>query len=930
MKVPALFRWFLVSLFLFTIVFPPPNVFGSDFVYTDSFSNLDNSHWDVFQNSGGTVQITDSSYLSLSSVFGASFPYMNLKNVQFPLKNFSVEATLKFSGDVTYGNGIIFSDKLLPNGTSDDLVSGDLIFAAWPLNSSLVDISTSLCLKESADCSNNTYTHLAYVPTNEWFKILITEKDGYYSISVGENTFQTRDSSRIISQIWIGNPQTTNNSQKWPTITLDSIKISDNSIINKTPVFIIPGFGASWDIGAILGGVPGTHWQIPSFIKNYDGITESFKNAGYTEGTDLFVFPYDWRKPLTSLADDFKTFVDSKNLTGKIDLVGHSMGGLVARSYAQKYGISKVDKVLTAGSPHLGVVDMYGLWEGAKIWNGAWWQNVLLEIASEVNRAEGETKVDSVRRVSPSIIDLFPTFDFLVTSGELKATESMTQKNNYLKTLNNDIAALGNVITPFWSDDMNSTKKDINVTDRTIEDAQQNKWEDGRPVELNIFGGTAGDGSVTKESAVGPFGTGEKLTGWHSDLLSSKENIGRIFTKLGLDPVHSVSSETDSRENSFVAILRSPGILEVCNRQLTLCDTQLGGMTFPEYKLFILPGYNKDDLVVRVKASDLGDYKLHIGNIDESPDWLTFSGSLKTETQNDFYGVTNQGSDIIGAFDNQSPEIIINTPLEINYFTYNLPSLDYTVSDNWDTNPDKEVTGWSQEVGTHELIIKAVDDAGNVETKSIKYQIISDSTAPTVLITNPKSGYYQSSKLPGLVYEVMDDWDLNPVVDITGWSTEEGEHTVTVEAKDLSRNIGSSSVKYWVDNTPPTISITSPTANTYTSDKLPKLEFTTHDYLDSSPISKVSGWSTTAGTHTVKVTATDLAGNISEKSITYTILNRPEEKEFCKKDLWRRYWFLGFRNQGDCVKFVEKYLHTKKFFKIDYDHFWKTFWSTRK
>ena len=41
---------------------------------------------------------------------------------------------------------------------------------------------------------------------------------------------------------------------------------------------------------------------------------ESFEKSGYTKGKDLFVFPYDWRKSLSTLGDDLDKFIIDNNL----------------------------------------------------------------------------------------------------------------------------------------------------------------------------------------------------------------------------------------------------------------------------------------------------------------------------------------------------------------------------------------------------------------------------------------------------------------------------------------------------------------------------------------------------------------------------------------------------------------------------------------
>jgi hypothetical protein len=104
--------------------------------------------------------------------------------------------------------------------------------------------------------------------------------------------------------------------------------------------------------------------------------------------------------------------------------------------------------------------------------------------------------------------------------------------------------------------------------------------------------------------------------------------------------------------------------------------------------------------------------------------------------------------------------------------------------------------------GIHTLEYWAVDNAGNEETHHFQ-GIKIDKTAPVVTITSPVPGYYQTA--PALVYSVV---ELNPyTVEEAGYSTSEGEHTVTVTATDEAGNVGSASVTYTVDKTPPVTEI---------------------------------------------------------------------------------------------------------------------------
>jgi hypothetical protein len=200
-------------------------------------------------------------------------------------------------------------------------------------------------------------------------------------------------------------------------------------------------------------------------------------------------------------------------------------------------------------------------------------------------------------------------------------------------------------LIPYWSEDISSTNNKIVVIPRNSEDEAEEMWEDGKPIDEDPFIKTAGDGTIIKDSALGSFNPGEKLSGWHGDLLSKEENIAIIFQKLGLDPSLAVSSETDSQKKSFVAILRSPGALEVCDTLLINCNDELG-LYFPEYKLFILPGYNDEDLSVKVKESGQGNYKLHVGSVENEGTWKTVPGNLKSVGQIDKYLVSGASMSI--------------------------------------------------------------------------------------------------------------------------------------------------------------------------------------------------------------------------------------------------------------------------------------------
>ncbi len=105
----------------------------------------------------------------------------------------------------------------------------------------------------------------------------------------------------------------------------------------------------------------------------YGDIDSFFSEMGYIKGVNFFVFPYDWRKDVRSNSDNLDSLIETaKTASGqsKVNLVVHSLGGLVARFYiSDAVKANKVNKLIELGVPHLGAVDslktlLYGSWLG--------------------------------------------------------------------------------------------------------------------------------------------------------------------------------------------------------------------------------------------------------------------------------------------------------------------------------------------------------------------------------------------------------------------------------------------------------------------------------------------------------------------------------------------------------------------------------------
>ena len=262
-----------------------------------------------------------------------------------------------------------------------------------------------------------------------------------------------------------------------------------------------------------------------------------------------------------------------------------------------------------------------------------------------------------------------------------------------------------------------------------------------------------------------------------------------------------------------------------------------------------------------------GPYEISIATVVTNP--IETGGNLLKNSTPDTLKVQ------VTAVDNTPPVVDITAPEDGAFYkSANVPALAYTATDNSGIDPTVVAEGWSDEEGPHEVTVTATDAAGNEGSDSITYTV--DNTPPVVDITAPEDGaFYKSANVPALAREVTDNLDPDPTVVEEGYSTDEGEHTVTVTATDAAGNEGSDSITYTVDNTPPVVNITSPQQGaTYTLLQVVNCNWTASDGLSglaSVTCTKACGSpidTCNCGSKNFCVTAVDKAGN--ERSVTHT------------------------------------------------------------
>ncbi|MFH1822767.1 MAG: hypothetical protein ABH830_03630 [Patescibacteria group bacterium] len=143
---------------------------------------------------------------------------------------------------------------------------------------------------------------------------------------------------------------------------LTALPIYDE-LTEPDPVIIVPGIMGSWNLSG--------KWELDPILHTYDNLWEALKLAGYIEDETLFAFPYQWRQSNNYSAVLLKDKItEVKNICqcDKVDIVAHSMGGLVARAYIEGNDYqSDIDQLIFLATPHKGSPKTYLTWESGEV-----------------------------------------------------------------------------------------------------------------------------------------------------------------------------------------------------------------------------------------------------------------------------------------------------------------------------------------------------------------------------------------------------------------------------------------------------------------------------------------------------------------------------------------------------------------------------------
>lgn len=396
------------------------------------------------------------------------------------------------------------------------------------------------------------------------------------------------------------------------------------------PIVLLPGLGASWNHENMVLGIekPAIEWYMIPGGKSYDGLIQTLKNAGYeTEGEDknLFFFNYNWTKPVGLIANELGDYINSVvTPPGEIDLIGHSLGGLVARTYVQNNPANSVDQLVTVGSPHQGAVQAYYAWEGGDLYQSLpAWARIGAGLLLHLRNPFFPTPKEAIHSVIPSLKDLLPTFDYLKQNGSEIPIGEMVEKNNWLIVLNGSPPSfLLSVLKTIVGVIPENTLRWIWVTERGWLSRALNLWPDGQPTGEEEFAN--GDNTILVQSAQLAGAEGFELGNLnHRDLIETEEGQTKIVEILGLSPTSiSTISTGIAYEPALVFQIASPATIEVF-------DSVNNPVGEGDGKMVVVTNAVSGEYQVKLMGTANDDYHLHIGQITPEEDiWSTLSGSI--------------------------------------------------------------------------------------------------------------------------------------------------------------------------------------------------------------------------------------------------------------------------------------------------------------
>ena len=312
------------------------------------------------------------------------------------------------------------------------------------------------------------------------------------------------------------------------------ISDSKGCAAKRLPVVFVPGYATSLNMN-VLAKPPGemTDTQGWRFLASLTPAYSDFLADLQANAIPYEIAYYDWRLPAKDAAERYiKPAIErAKTAYGvdSVNLVAHSFGGIVSRSYLEgdTYG-NDVHNFIELGTPNLGVVQAYQIWEGGLLPDD--WQAMyqLIRFYKYAYKSLNLNDLEVVHTFFPSIQELLPIFPSLFRNNAAVAPP----QNLTLQWLSENITRLVSRTIPL----VIGSKSQLTPVGLTIDYPLLSLypyWSYGKTIGEPILA-QRGDGTVPADSVFVPGLSQYEVQGEHSELpaIASEKIIAVLYPKL--------------------------------------------------------------------------------------------------------------------------------------------------------------------------------------------------------------------------------------------------------------------------------------------------------------------------------------------------------------------------------------------------------------
>ena len=618
-------------------------------------------------------------------------------------------------------------------------------------------------------------------------KTAFVSSDGRYTLDVGGRCGKTftvkaehKDYETYTTDIYI---------ECYESVSLD-IELERLPVID--PVIVVPGILGSWNLTELkflLFKKKGVDfliekifpwfdkWYPDPLLGTYTDLIKIFDMQDeYEKDKNFFVFTYDWRNSNIQTARLLKDKIQEiKDKTGasKVDIIAHSMGGLITRYYViSDLYQGDVDQVVFLGTPHRGAPKAYLTWEGGYLGVDVFSifsERIFLQVAESL----GYDSIFEFVREYPvfSVQQLLPDYTYLSDVDNNKELIYSPQsddypQNGFLVYLNRpeNISKFTSRVRRslmIYGEKQNSTIVQYQITK---DHKEAPKWEHGKPKGFTPLDRSKGVVLGTGDETVPLYSLQEFPVDTtivkdgidHRDIV--KKSIPDIYKEFtGKDIAISSSYQYVPDFDSYLFItLASPLDIQITDpngRKIGYdfdADTILqeipyayytGPNTHPEF--ILIPNPEEGGYTVQAQTTGEGDYKMTIDYIsDQNVVQKSIEGSVYGEGRLLKYNfeMDRDEEDVLSdieiqdtnppVIDARSPEDGKSYPhsevidLDVSIYDEESGVKEYKVYLNGrDVTDDDKIDLFYLKNGKHTLKIKAEDMAGNRTKKKVEFSV---------------------------------------------------------------------------------------------------------------------------------------------------------------------------------------------------------------